>query len=103
MSSGCCGRSLLPRTRFTAKLTDNSKGDEMAMMTRRAVMGSASAALTAATLKPRFAHAVDDFTTMDAVGMAAAIRRKQVTPRELVDAAIARIEAANPKLNAVVT
>jgi amidase len=75
----------------------------MAMMTRRGVMGSASAALTAATLKPRFAHAVDDFTTMDAVGMEAAIRRKQVTPRELVDAAIARIEAVNPKLNAVVT
>jgi amidase/6-aminohexanoate-cyclic-dimer hydrolase len=40
---------------------------------------------------------------MDAVGMAAAVRAKQVTPLELVDAAIARIEAVNPKVNAVVT
>jgi amidase len=75
----------------------------MTMMTRRVLMGSATAALTAATLKPRSAHAVGNVATMDAVGMAAAVRSKQVTPLELVDAAIARIQAVNPKVNAVVT
>jgi amidase len=75
----------------------------MTTMTRRAAVGSVTAALAAAGLKPGFARAASDLRTMDAVGMAAAVRNKQVTPLELVDAAIARIDAVNPKLNAVVT
>jgi amidase len=75
----------------------------MTAMTRRALMGSSAAALAAATLVPASTHAATDFANLDAVGMAAAVRRKQVMPLELVDAAIARIEAVNPKVNAVVT
>jgi amidase len=38
----------------------------------------------------------------DATGLADLVRRGEVTPRELVDAAIARIEVIDPQLNAVI-
>jgi amidase len=38
----------------------------------------------------------------DATGLAELVRRRQVTPAELVDAAIERIEAFDPSLNAVI-
>jgi len=38
----------------------------------------------------------------DAIGLADLVRRGEVSPAELIDAAIARIEARNPALNAVV-
>jgi amidase len=40
---------------------------------------------------------------LDATHMAQLVERKEVTPLELVEASIARIEEANPTLNAVVT
>src|SRR3990172_12523617 len=46
---------------------------------------------------------MDDFAFLDATAQAALVRRKQVKPIELVDAAIERIERLNPSLNAVVT
>jgi len=39
---------------------------------------------------------------LDAVGQAELVRRGEVSPLELVDAAIARIEARNPEINAVI-
>ena len=39
----------------------------------------------------------------DALDLAAQVRARAVSPRELVDDAVARIEAANPKLNFLVT
>src|SRR5690606_3332263 len=39
---------------------------------------------------------------LDATGWAERVRRREVTPLELVDAAIARIEKLNPQLNAVI-
>ena len=44
-----------------------------------------------------------DLATLDALAQAALVRRREVAPRELVDAAIARIERLNPRLNAVIT
>lgn len=44
----------------------------------------------------------DDLATLDATASAALVRRKQVSTRELVDAAIARIEKCNGELNAVI-
>jgi amidase len=44
----------------------------------------------------------DDFAHLDATAQAELVRRGTVSPRELVDAAIARIETLNPKLNAVI-
>src|SRR5881397_597002 len=38
-----------------------------------------------------------------ATAQAALVRRREASPRELVDAAIARIEKVNPGLNAVIT
>jgi amidase len=45
----------------------------------------------------------EDLTWLDAVAQAELVRKKEVTPLELVDAAIARIEKVNPQLNAVIT
>jgi amidase len=45
---------------------------------------------------------VDDTTWFDAVTQAEMVRRGEVSPRELVEAAIARIEKVNPQLDAVV-
>lgn len=69
-------------------------------LNRRTFMGSAAAAALAGAM-PSFAK--DQFAGMDALAQAELVRKKEVTPLELVDAAIARIEAVNPKLNAVVT
>jgi amidase len=44
----------------------------------------------------------DDFSRLDATAQAELVRRREVTPIELVDAAIARIERLNPQLNAVI-
>ena len=45
---------------------------------------------------------LSDYAAHDALSLAGLVRDKEVTPLELTDAAIARIEALDPKLNAVV-
>ncbi len=45
---------------------------------------------------------MDDLASLDATAQADLVRRKDCTPRELVDAAIARVEKVNPELNAVI-
>ncbi|GAI29392.1 unnamed protein product, partial [marine sediment metagenome] len=44
-----------------------------------------------------------EFDRYDAMGLAELVRQGQVTPVELCEEAIERIERVNPKLNAVVT
>jgi len=43
-----------------------------------------------------------EYERFDALGLAELVRRREVSPTELVEAAIERIEAHNPQLNAVV-
>jgi Asp-tRNA(Asn)/Glu-tRNA(Gln) amidotransferase A subunit family amidase len=43
-----------------------------------------------------------EYERFDALGLAALVRRREVAPEELLEAAIARVEARNPTLNAVV-
>ena len=45
---------------------------------------------------------LDDLRWMDATAQADLVKRGEITPGELVDAAIARIEVLNPDLNAVI-
>ena len=45
----------------------------------------------------------DELSKLDAIAQAELVRRGEVTPVELVDAAIDRIEKLNPELNAVIT
>src|SRR5262244_4035857 len=42
-----------------------------------------------------------EYERYDALGLAELVRRRQVSPGELLDAAIARVEARNPAINAV--
>ncbi len=44
----------------------------------------------------------DDYCQHDALGLAELVKKGEITPLELVDTAIHRIESANPTLNAVV-
>ena len=44
-----------------------------------------------------------EYGNYDGLGLAELVAKGAVHPRELVEASIARIEAANPRLNAVVT
>lgn len=44
----------------------------------------------------------DELATLDATAQAELVRQKRISPRELVDAAIKRIERLNPQLNAVI-
>ena len=44
----------------------------------------------------------DDLALLDATAQAELVRQRKASPRELVDAAIARIQRVNPKLNAVI-
>jgi len=46
---------------------------------------------------------MDDYAWLDATAQAELVRRREVTPAELVEAALARIDRINPALNAVVT
>jgi amidase len=46
---------------------------------------------------------MSDLERLDATGQAQAVRAGEVSPSELVEGAIARIEALNPQLNAVIT
>ncbi|MBM4245145.1 MAG: amidase [Deltaproteobacteria bacterium] len=43
-----------------------------------------------------------ELANLDATAQADLVRRREATPRELVDAAIARLEAVNPRINAVI-
>ena len=45
---------------------------------------------------------LQSYSSHDALSLAELVRTKQVSPRELVQASIERIESMNPKLNAVV-
>ena len=44
-----------------------------------------------------------EFDQYDGLGLAELVRKKEVSPEELCEESIARIEAVNPKLNAVIT
>src|SRR2546425_6690532 len=46
---------------------------------------------------------MNDIALLDATAQADLVRRKQIKPAELVDAAIERIERINPQINAVIT
>ena len=74
------------------------------MLDRRAFLKTTAAgAALAATLPQAPAYAAaDPFMKLDATAQAALVRKGEASAAELIDAAIARIEALNPALNAVV-
>jgi amidase len=72
------------------------------LLARSAVAGSA--AVASSWLAPLAALAArDPFWRLDATAQAALVRAGEVSPLELVDAAIARIQAVDSRLNSVVT
>lgn len=55
--------------------------------------------VAAAQVKPKHSELAD----YDALGLAELIRKKQISPLELIDDVIRRVERVNPKINAVLT
>ncbi len=76
--------------------------------TRREVLRAGAVLGTLAATGPAFGAKrsgdldFDEYVGHDAVSLADLVRRKEVSPAELLETAIARLEAVNPKLNAVV-
>jgi amidase len=82
---------------------------------RREFLGTATAAALAASSLPltrpssargedaRGGGPPDEFAALDGLGQAELVRKKQVTPLELINAAIARVEKRDPAINAVIT
>ncbi|WP_172448600.1 amidase family protein [Caulobacter mirabilis] len=66
---------------------------------RRSVLKVGSALAVGGVLTPLQARAADDWADLDATGMAEQVRAGAVSPLELLDAAIARAEAVNGRLN----
>jgi len=54
------------------------------------------------TTAPTSAGTFAEYEQFDALGLAELVRRRDVSPRELVQTAIERIETRNPRLNAVI-
>jgi amidase len=81
----------------------------MTTMSRRVLLSRIAAAGAAAGLAPllgahrAFAAGADGLWRLDATAQADLVRRGEVSALELVDAAIARIEALDPLINAVVS
>lgn len=97
-------------------MTNPSRQDELEpakdayplSMTRRRLLraGASSAGLAVAghgIMRAAIAMPSDPFARLDATAQAELARKGAVTARELVEAAIKRIESIDPKLNAVVT
>ena len=73
---------------------------------RRAFGQSIAAAAVSGMLQPvtmNTSPAGDDLCALTAVELAARIRAKQVSAREVLTAHLARIERVNPQVNAIVT
>ena len=68
---------------------------------RGQLLGGTTVSIAGAT-RPAAAGSLSDLSSYDAMGLAELIRTKQITPGELVEDTIRKIEAINPKLNAVI-
>ncbi|MBO0860170.1 MAG: amidase [Chloracidobacterium sp.] len=70
-----------------------------AIFTLATAGGSLLTEYAAAQVKPKLSELAD----YDALGLAELIREKRISPLELVDEVIGRVERVNPKINAVLT
>ncbi len=76
-------------------------------MTRRRFLemtagGALALAAPVASARPGLGLGFEEYRGHDAVGLAALVRKGDASPLELLELAIARAEAVNPKLNAIV-
>jgi amidase len=101
--------TLRPRLRAHDSPAWEEKNAMTTSPTRRRFLAATSTALALAAApawgaarKPPVARD-DPFATLDATAQAELVRRRQASPKDLVEAAIRRIEAMNPLVNAVVT
>ncbi len=92
------------------RTAQDNDGEGINSMSRRQFVTCATVALLAGmtvgvdgVLRMATAGDFTDYLKYDGLGLADLVRTKKVKPEELLDAAITRIEAINPKINAIVT
>lgn len=68
-------------------------------LTRRETLAAGAAAMAAPALAAKPGSIAGLLDTHDAVGLAALVKARKVSPSELLEAAIARTEALNPRFN----
>ena len=70
-----------------------------------AAVAAVAAAIVASpdAAAPRLTMAIAEYGRLDGLGLADLVRRREVTPAELLEEAIARAERVNPRVNAIVT
>jgi amidase len=73
-----------------------SRRDVLKAAAAAPLLGVAANVIAADSKRP------DELARLDAIGQAELVRSGKISPRELVEAAIARIDAINPQLNAVI-
>ena len=75
------------------------------VQTRRAFIKKGAATAASLTMLPTVGVAkelpFDEYSKYDGLGLAELVERKEVTAEELLDAAIARLSAVDPKINAI--
>jgi amidase len=86
-------------------MTDLSRRSFTQLMGAAALTGALPTALAADTprMPDRSSTPADELTSLSATELAARIRRKQLSARELLEAHLTRIERVNPTVNAIVT
>jgi amidase len=86
-------------------MTDLSRRTFTQLLGAAALTGALPESLSAQTspMPDTPSTPADELTSLSATELAARIRRKQVSAREVLDAHLTRIERVNPKVNAIVT
>ena len=69
---------------------------------RNTVVAAAALATPLAAMSAAQAMSATEYRKHDALALAKLVRSGQITPRELLEIAIARAEAVNPSLNCIV-
>ena len=77
--------------------------DQSGNPTRRAVMRGAAGAVLAVTTTPKATAKTSAINAMGGVALATAIRERRVSAREAMSDCLARIDAINPAVNAIIS
>ncbi len=107
---GILNRVRARRTSTTQPMTDSMSRRTFGQLLAAAAVGGAIPDLSLegspwadATIAPPVTVAPDALCDLTAIELAARIRRKQVSARDVMAAHLARIERVNPRVNAIVT
>ncbi|HVH25295.1 MAG TPA: amidase [Vicinamibacterales bacterium] len=92
-----------PRSTATAPITRRAFGQTLGIAAVAGTLQGLDATVSAQSGSPGPVSGSDELCDSSAIELAARIRRKDVSAREVMTAHLARIERVNPRVNAIVT